>query len=122
MANLAFVRSASRPRRDGGVFVRAGNCDSFHLAQHGPLQLAGKPEEGSGNAGNAGTKVTTLSVSRKTRRTGPVHELCVRVHALSQGAVAASYATKKVAKQYRFAATKTATNDINSAAGSAAWT
>lgn len=40
MANLDVIRPASCTRGTGGVSVHASNRDSFHLAQHGQVQLA----------------------------------------------------------------------------------
>ena len=81
MANLDVIRPASCSRSTGGVSVHLGNRDSFHLVEHGQVQLAcrscgesrsGRKSDGSSAEviGNGASVVGGRSRVRKLRMLG----------------------------------------------------
>jgi hypothetical protein len=91
VANLDVIRPASCTRGTGGVSVHAGNCDSFHLAQHGQVQLArrsfseswgiGQPDGTSTKVEESGTTVVGGRSRVRSLRTFK-SQLCYRFRPL----------------------------------------
>jgi len=70
VANLASFRSAQSVDRSVHVLVRAGIADSFHLVEHGQVQLAGRPRGALGGCAahvDAAGRGQAVDVCRRQR-------------------------------------------------------